>query len=70
MRARASRVIVTFTFELNGTAVKTSLKMSVSTDNTMERTTADPPKPKGDGLINEAEKSIRKALDGRPRKKK
>lgn len=66
----ATRVIITCTFELNGTTEKASLKMSVSTDNAMERTTAAPPKPKGDSLINEAEKGIRKALDRRPGKKK
>lgn len=65
----ASRVIITCTYELKGTAEKMNVKMSVSTDNKMERTDAAPPKPKGTLLATEAEQVIRKILGSMPEDK-
>lgn len=64
----ATRVIIITTYELNGTVDKMGMKMSVSTDNVMERTDALPPKPTGDKLTSEAEQSIRNVLDRQPDK--
>lgn len=65
----ATKVIIVTTYELNVSADKMAIKMSVSKDNVMERTDALPPKPTGDKLTTEAEQSIRSALDNQPKDK-
>lgn len=63
----STRVVIITTYELNGKTEKMAIKMHVSKDNVMERNDSKPPRPAGDKLTSEAEQSVRKIWESKPK---
>jgi hypothetical protein len=63
----SKKVILIVTYELDKKTEKMNIQMHVSDDNTMERTDASAPKPKGDKLALDAEAGLRTILNNKPK---